>query len=187
MEAMMNQEKFTFELVDKYTPDIVIKNLLGQIEEATRGYVIGNIEKYDGPILSYTKKRESKGVFTALQGTEENIRVDIQTKLGEQGSGQNKFEVFLTVKGLEYYRYRMMFVGYSAIAYPATVVMNEELAIAYSGKRNTVLTVDTMKKLEELIEDVINCEMMTSLLQHLINESLRQEIKNIPEYIRTES
>ena len=106
MEAMMNQEKFTFELVDKYTPDIVIKNLLGQIEEATRGYVIGNIEKYDGPILSYTKKRESKGVFTALQGTEENIRVDIQTKLGEQGSGQNKFEVFLTVKGLEYYRDR---------------------------------------------------------------------------------
>ena len=67
----MNQEKFTFELVDKYTPDIVIKNLLGQIEEATRGYVIGNIEKYDGPILSYTKKRESKGVFAALQGTEE--------------------------------------------------------------------------------------------------------------------
>ena len=41
----MNQEKFTFELVDKYTPDIVIKNLLGHIEEATRGYVIGNIER----------------------------------------------------------------------------------------------------------------------------------------------
>lgn len=172
----MNQEKFTFELVDKYTPDIVIKNLLEQIKEATRGYVIGNIEKYDGPIFSYTGIKEPERFFA----------IDIQTKLGEQGSEQNKFEVFLTVKGLEYYKYRMMFVGYSTIAYPATVVMNEELAVAYSGKRNTVFTVETMIELEELVEGVINCETMTSLLQNLINESLRQEAKNVPKYMRKE-
>ena len=36
----MNKEKFTFELIDKYTPDIVIKNLLEEIERDTKGYVI---------------------------------------------------------------------------------------------------------------------------------------------------
>ena len=40
----MNKEKFTFELIDKYTPDIVIKNLLKEIERDTKGYVIGNTD-----------------------------------------------------------------------------------------------------------------------------------------------
>lgn len=179
----MNQEKFTFELVDKYTPDIVIQRLLGQIKEATKGYVIGNIETYDGPIFSYTTKSGLAGALAALQGTEETRRVDIQKELGEQGAEQNKYEVFLTVKGLEHYKYRMMFVGYSTIAYPVTIVMNEELAVAYNGKRNTIFVVESMKKLQELVDIVINSETMTTLIQNLINESLRQEDKHIPESV----
>ena len=35
----MNKETFSFELVDKDKPEIVIKNSLQQIDEATRGYV----------------------------------------------------------------------------------------------------------------------------------------------------
>lgn len=42
----MNKETISFELVDKDKPEIVIKNSLRQIDEATRGYVKGNIEKY---------------------------------------------------------------------------------------------------------------------------------------------
>ena len=48
----MDKKNFTFELLDKYTPDKVIENFLAQIKEATQGYVIGNIIPYDGPIQS---------------------------------------------------------------------------------------------------------------------------------------
>ena len=54
---------------------------------------------------------------------------DIQDDLGEQSKEDHRYEVFLTVKGLEHYRYRMMFVDYGAISYPATIVLNEMLAI----------------------------------------------------------
>lgn len=165
----MNEEKFSFELVDRYTPDVVIKNSLGQIEQATKGHVIGNIARYDGPIYSYTKKTG----FAAALGYE-TITVDIQQDLGEQNTEQNKFEVFLTVKGLEHYKYRMMFVKYSTISYPVTIVMNEDLAIEYSGKKNDIFTIASMKKLEELMELVLNSETMILLIQSLINESLRQ-------------
>ena len=52
----MNEQEFVFDLVDKYSPEIVIGNLLKQIESATRGYVCGHIQEYDGEIASYTKE-----------------------------------------------------------------------------------------------------------------------------------
>lgn len=167
----MDKETFTFELLDKYPPEVVIRNILKQIEEATRGYVIGNIEKYDGPIFSYTK---STGL-TSLQTAFEPVAVDIQDDLGVQGTENYRYEVFLTVKGLEHYRYRMMFVDYGTVAYPVTIVMNEALAIEYSSKRNTTFNIESMSDLENMINMIINSKTMLSLIQSLINESLRQE------------
>ena len=40
----MNEQEFVFDLVDKYSPELVIGNLLKQIESATRGYVCGHIQ-----------------------------------------------------------------------------------------------------------------------------------------------
>ena len=167
----MNKETFTFELIDKYPPEVVIRNMLKQIEEATRGYVIGNIEKYSGPIFSYTKG----GGWTSLQIALQPTEVDIQNNLGAQGTENYRFEVFLTVKGLEHYRYRMMFVSYGTVAYPVTIVMNESIAIEYSGKRNTIFDIESMKELECMLDVIINSKTMISLIQGLINESLRQE------------
>ena len=99
----MDKETFSFELVDKDKPEIVIKNSLRQIDEATRGYVKGNIEKYDGQIQTY--KKNLGFVIPTLQ-TE--VTIDIQKDLGEQNNEDYKYEVFLTVKGLEHYKYRMM-------------------------------------------------------------------------------
>lgn len=169
----MNKETFTFKLIDKYPPETIIRNLLKQIEEATRGYVIGNIAKYDGPIRSYAKHNG----LAALKILQAEERVDIQEDLGEQGKEDYKYEVFLTVKGLEHYRYRLMFVNYGTVSYPATIVMNEALAIEYSGKRNDTFYISSMKELEDMINKVINSDTMVSLIQSLINESLRQEAK----------
>lgn len=167
----MNKETFTFELLDKYPPEVVIRNLIQQIEEATKGYVIGNIEQYNGPIYSYRKNTGLSSLQTVL----EPVNVDIQSDLGAQGVENYRYEVFLTVKGLEHYRYRMMFVEYGSVAYPATIVMNEALAIEYSNKRSFMFKVGSMKDLEDMLDAIINSETMVSLVQSLINESLRQE------------
>ncbi len=167
----MNKETFTFELLDKYPPEVVIRNIIQQIEEATNGYVIGNIEQYNGPIYSYTKNTGLSSLQTVL----EPVNVDIQADLGAQGVENYRYEVFLTVKGLEHYRYRMMFVEYGSVAYPATIVMNEALAIEYSNKRSFMFKVGSMKALEDMLDTIINSETMVSLIQSLINESLRQE------------
>lgn len=174
----MNKEKFTFELIDKYAPEVVIRNWLKQIEEETKGYVIGNIERYDGPIYTHTKRG---GGLAAVLGTIQPVSetVDIQQDLGEQDPEQNKFEVLLTVKGLEHYKYRMMFVDYGTISYPVTIIMNEDLAVAYSGRRKDIFIIESMKKLEEMMDVIINSDMMVSFIQSLINESLRQENKEI--------
>ena len=162
----MDKTKFSFDLVDKYTPEDVIKKSLVQINDATQGYVKGNIEEYGGPIRSYTKQTGLAATLSSIQTKSETIKVDIQEDLGE---------VFLTVKGLEHYRYRLMFVDYGAISYPVTIVLNEMLAIEYSGKRNDIYYIDSMKELENMLDVVINSESMIDFIQKLINESLRQE------------
>ena len=83
--------------------------------------------------------------------------------------------MFLTVKGLEHYRYRLMFVDYGAISYPVTIVLNEMLAIEYSGKRNDTYYIDSMKELENMLDIVLNSDSMIGFIQKLIDESLRQE------------
>lgn len=168
----MNKDTFNFELIDKYPPEVVIRKILKQIKEATNGYVIGNIEQYDGPIFSYTKTTG----LSSLQVAFEPTAVDIQADLGAQGTENCRFEVFLTVKGLEHYRYRMMFVGYGTVAYPVTIVMNEALAVEYSGKRNFIFNIESMRDLENMLDTIINSKTMVSLIQSLINESLRQEV-----------
>ena len=171
----MDKTKFSFDLVDKYTPEDVIKKSLVQINDATQGYVKGNIEEYCGPIRSYTKQTGLAATLSSIQTKSETIKVDIQEDLGEQSKEDHRYEVFLTVKGLEHYRYRLMFVDYGAISYPVTIVLNEMLAIEYSGKRNDIYYIDSMKELENMLDVVINSESMIDFIQKLINESLRQE------------
>lgn len=181
----MDKNTFSFELVDKYTPDTVIRNYLTQIAEATRGYVVGNIQEYSGHISSYTKTVERRsgvsGIKPFLVGKQENtletVTVNIQSDLGELHTEQHKFEVFLTVKGLEHYKYRMMFVSYSAVAYPVTIVLNEKLAMEYSRTRKDTYQIYSMKQLEDMLNIVLDSDTMRILIQNLINESLRQEAK----------
>lgn len=113
--------------------------------------------------------------MSSIQTKSETIKVDIQEDLGEQSKEDHRYEVFLTVKGLEHYRYRLMFVDYGAISYPITIVLNEMLAIEYSGRRNDIYYIDSMKELENMLDVVINSESMIDFIQKLINESLRQE------------
>lgn len=175
-EDGMDKTLFTFDLVDTLKPEEVISNSIKQIEEATQGYVIGKIEPYSGKIRSYTKKTGLANALATMQQSE--VNVDIQKHLGEQGQAQNRYEVFLAVKGLEHYKYRMMFIDYGSISYPVTVVMNETLAKECNRRISSyVFTVKSMKELETMIDSVINSTTMIALIQSLINEALRNAEK----------
>lgn len=176
----MDKQTFSFELIDKDTPDVVIRNSLKEIEERTRGYVTGHIQKYNGPISSYVKRTES-AVTAALANFSDNhtIPVDIQSDLGEQDSEDNRFEVFVSAKELEHYKYRIMFVDYGAISYPVTVVMNEDLAKECTSRGTTRFKVGSMKELEIMMNTILNSQRMFNLFQSLIYESIRQENEKV--------
>lgn len=171
----MDKQTFSFELVDTHAPEIVIEEALQQIEEATRGYVMGEISPYSGEIYSYTEKTGLS--LSSLTFGQNEVKVDIQEKLGEQTNEKHRYEVFLKVKGLEHYKYRLMFVDYGAIAYPVTIVMNEALAVEYSGKKSYIFRVQSMNLLNDLLDKIINSTTLVTLIQSLIREAMRQEQK----------
>ena len=170
----MNIETFNFDLVDKLPPVTVIQTALKQISEATKGYVNGNIETYEGKIHSYTKKVGFAAAMESIQGSS-TVEVDIQKDLGVQDKESNRFEVYLSVKGLDLYKYRMMFVDYGTVSYPVKIVMNEELAIEYCGRRKSQFDIASMKELEDMMNKIMDSETFISLVQSLINEALRKE------------
>ena len=169
--------EFNFDLVDRLTPDKVIEDKLKELVEVTKGYVEGKIEPYSGRIFSYDyTKGTGLANLNLYQNSEETVHVDIQDKLGEQNNEEKKFEVYLKVKGIENYKYRMMFVEYGTVSYPATVVLNADIAAEYgSGRRNTIVKLNSMLEIQELLNKIFESGMMMELIQNLINEAIRQE------------
>ena len=160
----MGNLKFEFKLKDEYTPEVAIMKILSQIEEATQGYVQGKVEVYNGPINSY----KQPGLAAFLNNSsimDDEKTIDIQDELGEIGTENHKYEVFLAVKGLPHYKYRMMFI--------------------YSGQYKELFKCDSMKTLQDMMEKIINSEPMIAFIQKLINEALRQEAKEKREQLKS--
>ena len=173
----MDKAKFNFELKDTMSPEEVIIESARDIGECTNEMVICNVGPYDGETKSYIKKNSYATIARTLQSMEEET-VDIQDSLGEQSGIENKYEVFLSVKGLEYYKYRIMFLKYGAIAYPVQVVLNEDIAEAYNGKKQYIYDVESMQDLKTMFVTIINTDFCTNLIQSLIYESMRQSRKS---------
>jgi hypothetical protein len=171
----MANRKFDFELKDTKTPDEVVMDFSKQISEDTRNLVNCEIKPYDGAITSYIKRGSYSSIMKAFSTTDENV--DIQDELGEQSDLDNKFEVYLTIKGLESYKYRIMFMRYGAISYPVKIVLNEDIAKEYSGKFQYEYIVESMDELEDMVNKIFNSEFCTKLIQSLINEAMRIESK----------
>ena len=168
----MNKETFNFDLKDTMSPEEVIIEDAKKIAECTRDMVSCNVNSYEGETTSYVRKNNILAMAEAMQQTEKTI--NIQDSLGEQSGVDKKYEVFLSVKGLEYYKYRIMFLRYGAISYPVEVVLNEDIAEAYNGKKQYVYNVGSMEELKIMFETIINTDFCTELIQSLIYESMRQ-------------
>ncbi len=165
---------FTFDLIDVCVPEEVIRKSLEQIGEATRNYVVGVVAHYSGEIYSYTKPIGFVAAMRSIQ-TSGTVDVDIQDELGDLSNESHRYEVYLSVKNMDNYKYRLMFVDYGAVAYPVTIVLNDVLAEEYCDQRKDSFSIDSMKELQELMDIIINSQTLFKLIQSLINESIRRE------------
>lgn len=99
----MNKNSFNFELESKEIPFDVIKEAISIIDIASRNYVSANIVEYNGNIDSYIRRSSAASIAEVMNSKKE---IDIQTDLGEIDYQEFKYEVYLTVKGLDNYKYR---------------------------------------------------------------------------------
>lgn len=170
----MNEKQFNFECEDKLTPFDLLERRLKEIEVATKGYVIGKIEHYEGPIDSYYKKTGFSTTLKVFSDNEEKI--DIQNSLGDiSDAPENRYEIFLSAKKIDKYKYRIMFLEYGELAYPAKLVLNKPIADAVIHSYSYVQIIKTMNQLVDIIENIYSSEYFINILQDVINESIRRE------------
>ena len=98
----MDKNTFSFELEDELAPNIVIANLLGHIDDLTNGYVNGNIKEYDGEIIHHNKGGLAASIAAQYAQLSMN---DTYEKLGAQETEVKRYEVYLSVKNLDHYKY----------------------------------------------------------------------------------
>lgn len=167
----MDKNSFNFKLEDKEVPFDVVKKTISIVESASNGYVIAKIENYDDTINSRTS---ISSFVTALNS---NMQGDIQNKLGELENEISTYEVYLSVKRLKNYKYRIFFLEYGSVAYPVTIILNDDIAEYSIGKSKTKYLIYNENDLKKLVNMIINSEYFIKLIQNLINEALRREIK----------
>lgn len=171
----MDKNSFNFELESKEIPFDVIKEAISIIDIASRNYVSANIVEYNGNIDSYIRRSSAASMAEVMNSKKE---IDIQTDLGEIDYQEFKYEVYLTVKGLDNYKYRMFFVRYGSISYPVTVVLNRDIAEKSLGKTQTKYFISNEDNLRDMLNEIINSSYIYSIVQSLINEALRRENKD---------
>lgn len=173
MDRMLSlKEKLSFDKVDLTTPDKVVKEVGNELSEITQGMVRCEVQPYDGPIRSFTQTKEvgAGAVFAAFQTKTVEERVDIQSRLGEMGNTQKKFEVCLETPNNRDYKFRLMFIEYDATIYPVTAVLESDIANQLPQYGNSyIYSFKTRKDFQAFFVDVINSDKAVTILQQLIN------------------
>lgn len=82
---------------------------------------------------------------------------------------------YLSVKGMEKYKYRMMFVDYKSVSYPVTIVLNDDLVTEYRSTYDDTFQLRSVKEVQDMMEKIINSGTLTRLIQSLISEAIRIE------------
>lgn len=176
MEKLDLSSRLNFDDIDLTAPNIVVKELASQIAQETNGIIIGAVEKYDGPVESYTTTASSSpstilGLSAILSPTEKNIDVDIQTDLGKIGDKSFKYEFYLSTPSFEQYKYRACFLQYGIANYPVKVVLEKSITDSINIKPNSncIIVCNNRTELEELIKKIIFSKRIIGIMQELIH------------------
>lgn len=176
MKLGLTQDKFCFNLENEYNPEEIVRMILPEINEATKGFVKGDILPYTGTIFSYKTLSAVAVLASNLQAEKE---VNVQEKLGEIQPKENKYEVFLTARDIEDYKYRIMFLRFGVGGYPVTSVVSEDLAFEYTNGRTTyIFESHSMQEFEKLIQGIFTTKKLKAIIQGVIDASVRGDYRN---------
>lgn len=158
---------YDFDTTNSITPDMVMRDVCKDLNELTKGFVVGNVCEYNGNIESYDTLGAMAALTTSLQGV---IRVDIQDKLGAIGDVNFKYELYLSANQIENYKYRILFVGYGISGYPVKVVVEQDIADELNDKEDSgyIYTVESKEDFEKLLISIFNSKTIQKVVQGLI-------------------
>lgn len=167
MEKKLNiSDKLDFNEIDLTAPEKVISEILEQLKEETNDMICGNIDKYEGHVMSYTRAGLSS-ISMAIGSIDKEV--NIQSDLGKIGQETHKFECYLYTPEYDKYKYRVFFVKYDTSNYPVNIILEENVAKSISnGESGYVLSCATREELEELMYRIFNSKKLISIMQELI-------------------
>jgi hypothetical protein len=164
---------YNFEESNFIMPDMVLEDVCEELKKITKGFVIGNVREYDGPIESYNMLSAMATLSANLTAT---TRKDIQDKLGEIETENYKYELYLSAPKIENYKYRILFIGYSIGGYPVEVVVEQGIADELNNEENSgyIYTIDSQEDLERLLARIFTSKIIENVIQDLITASSRK-------------
>lgn len=175
MEKKLNiSARLDFNDIDLTAPEKVISEVLEQLSQETNGIICGNINTYNGPVMSYTKTGFSS-IAMAIGSADKEV--DIQSDLGKIGQETHKFECYLYTPEYDKYKYRVFFVKYDTSNYPVNIILEESVARSVSGGGSGyIFSCATREELEELIYKIFNSKKLISVMQELIRINQSKKI-----------
>lgn len=160
-------DKLDFTEIDLTAPHIVVKEILDQLPENTQGIIFGNIDEYDGEVVSYTTTKTSLAAVFSNMTTE--THVDIQESLGEQGEEIKKYQCYLYTSGYTKFKYRIFFMQYGIANYPVQFTLEESIARGIQdGNSGYIFTCQKREEVEGLIFKILTSKKVLSVMQELI-------------------
>ena len=164
------KSNYNFDMINCAMPNMVMEDICNELQQITKGFVIANIRKYDGKIESY----DTMGAMATLAATlQSSMHVDIQDKLGTIEEESFKYELYLTARQIENYKYRVLFVGYGISGYPANVVLQQNIADELNQEEDSgyIYNIKSKEEFEELLVSIFNTKTIQKIIQDLITVS----------------
>lgn len=160
-------EKLDFNVIDLTAPNKVVEEIINELPDATNGIIHGTISEYDGHITSYTKA--GWAALSEALGTVDT-KVDIQTTLGKSGDENHKYELFLHTPKHKHYKFRILYLQFGIANYPATVVLEQNIANDVYNDSNAryIVSCNNRDELETLIYNILGCKRIIRIMQELI-------------------
>ncbi len=163
MNKMKDFHTFRFDLDDAHTPDQVVKDCLQSLEEETHGYVTAHVQEYT---KHYDEVSNTK---------DDQEHPNVQSYLGAVNDQKKTYEIYLSVKGIPNFKYRMMFLEFGEIAYPAGMVLSDEISTIITSVYEYRYAIESVSSLQHVMDKILNSNYFHVLIQNFINEGLRRE------------
>lgn len=165
------KDKLNFLEIDLTDPCVVVNEILSQLPDQTDDIILGKIERYSGPVETYTKKRANLAAL--VSGTSGDEEVDIQRHLGRFGISDYKYECYIYPRVFEHFRFRLFLMQHSDANYPVRLVIEETVAKSSLGYtetycatrddfENTVVKILTSKRTVQLLQEMIRVHQIKS-------------------------